>query len=1271
MAGAAERLAAWQASRESAGGDPGVGVSGPEGGVPTAAPAGGVAPVGGTGAAERLRAFGAARARQGTATNSLLDYRGGDLQRTLDGDTLELSRGTKRRESVRLDGIDAPESAQGVYGPAAHAFLDEMVKQHGKLRVGSQTKDRYGREVSTLYAGDKNLNVEMVRAGHAKMVERYAGGLSKKMRQELADAQREAQEAQVGIWAPGVELEDAETYRHRVGQDKMALGHDNRAPADPTTLTRQQVLGQWLAQRQGGGAAAAGGRPRDPAGALAASRARAYIASDERYQPEEGWLEHALGALDYAGNIVRSGLHGGLQKGGGLARALEYAGQAAAKERKTTGTRLKDTLTEAGLGIKVRYGKDDGEFQIGDIGDFWTDFAVDFWTDPVNLASMGAGAVLRKVGKFARGAVDLGLGVKSADAAAYQAAKRMTGAAIGATYGAGTVDKDDDLGEKLLAVGLGGALGYVAPTGLDRAGAFFKTNFNDASDWYARWTRGSKFENFTEARDVANKAYDRVRDTAEWIKQGRFEALNDLKDPADRLRVTDIMQRLKSEYLRRRGFLEHSLKFNEMPDGDVLKNQMSNRINRAVADGIEKDFLPKILEQEKIEIANAVHWWGLKNQETIGRLNELAYGLKSGAPEMSAELKTAAMRKMRQRGLGRGLRGAELDSWVDKHVAREVGDKGIQGIPWHVDDVYERRDLLDLGKEAEEAFGKFTIEKATKFERSAAPQQLAGGEFQKAFGKQFDKATATPAEKVAYDKLLMQAQDKTYGIYAERFAHKFLTDTERKAVSFMNEYAKTSAKQAPMRAIETGLDYLDKVTSFIKGNMLFFSMTWLKNNMFDNMGKSFIENGIQGALDSATLGKFHKGVFEDVRQLYKGNLNRVYAADDMQDMLKRGVLDNPMFAAMADKTSQALLFRPQQIADKDNASAIERAVRAWQSNPYMQAVAGLGSLMEGTARAMTYVRTKEALQKLPAFAGADAATMSRVKDLAAKLVKETFFDYGDVTHFERAVFQRMVPFYSFYSKNFPYWLKAATDPERAGRVLALEKVRHNIGEDPSSYDKSGLSPYLIESAPRKLGVDARGNTKYVIQPGTSMHDAVQMLNPAKWLQQLVDKGNPIPKLAYEFLSGNDLFDGGKLVPSQIAKDEAAQHGRAPTETDGKKFLFSRGFKHYAVKQAMEAMGLDWLNVLSNGVEVDKNGNPYTTSDTNVYVDKLLQVFFPMGVVDQLAGSIGKTINGKEDLDEAIANRMLPAQTVKVSPAFARMVRQRKMLKKEVGGGASD
>jgi endonuclease YncB( thermonuclease family) len=102
-----------------------------------------------------------------------------------DGDTVRLL--VERQEiRIRLDQIDAPEKRQP-FGSRSKESLSELV--FGKtVRAVTSGKDRYGRSLATLYAGNLNANAEQVRRGMAWVYRQYP-------------VEEEARRAKRGLWS--------------------------------------------------------------------------------------------------------------------------------------------------------------------------------------------------------------------------------------------------------------------------------------------------------------------------------------------------------------------------------------------------------------------------------------------------------------------------------------------------------------------------------------------------------------------------------------------------------------------------------------------------------------------------------------------------------------------------------------------------------------------------------------------------------------------------------------------------------------------------------------------------------------------------------------------------------------------------------------------------------------------------------------------------------------------------------------------------------------
>jgi endonuclease YncB( thermonuclease family) len=93
-----------------------------------------------------------------------------------DGDTLRVAMAGQRL-SVRLACIDAPERSQRPEGLASRAYLRGLLPVGRSLRVVVKDRDRYGRLVAEVMAGDGakpvNINLAMVAAGQAFVYPAY------------------------------------------------------------------------------------------------------------------------------------------------------------------------------------------------------------------------------------------------------------------------------------------------------------------------------------------------------------------------------------------------------------------------------------------------------------------------------------------------------------------------------------------------------------------------------------------------------------------------------------------------------------------------------------------------------------------------------------------------------------------------------------------------------------------------------------------------------------------------------------------------------------------------------------------------------------------------------------------------------------------------------------------------------------------------------------------------------------------------------------------
>lgn len=110
-----------------------------------------------------------------------------------DGDTITVLTPQRTQLKVRLDGIDAPEDGQDFSAASKRALSSLVAGKEVTLRVSGT--DRYGRTLATVFVGDQNVNLLMVRSGYAWHFVKYSTDAN------LAAAEKAARSERLGLWA--------------------------------------------------------------------------------------------------------------------------------------------------------------------------------------------------------------------------------------------------------------------------------------------------------------------------------------------------------------------------------------------------------------------------------------------------------------------------------------------------------------------------------------------------------------------------------------------------------------------------------------------------------------------------------------------------------------------------------------------------------------------------------------------------------------------------------------------------------------------------------------------------------------------------------------------------------------------------------------------------------------------------------------------------------------------------------------------------------------
>ncbi len=124
----------------------------------------------------------------------------GIVTKISDGDTIQVVTPEQTKLKIRLYGIDAaemPGTDTQRYAPDARKALEDKIKGR-QVKLDIIDIDKYRRLVSIVWLHGRNINLEMIREGHAEAFIEY---LKPPYREEFLEAEREAKSAKLGIWA--------------------------------------------------------------------------------------------------------------------------------------------------------------------------------------------------------------------------------------------------------------------------------------------------------------------------------------------------------------------------------------------------------------------------------------------------------------------------------------------------------------------------------------------------------------------------------------------------------------------------------------------------------------------------------------------------------------------------------------------------------------------------------------------------------------------------------------------------------------------------------------------------------------------------------------------------------------------------------------------------------------------------------------------------------------------------------------------------------------
>jgi endonuclease YncB( thermonuclease family) len=175
----------------------------------------------------------------------------GKVEAVTDGDTFDIRRPDGQLVTVRLWGVDAPESDQ----PGGKAATRAARRLIGGARAQVEVVDigSYGRAVARVEAGGSDLGALLIRQGHAWHYDRYAPQAT-----EYARLERQARSAGRGLWSrsnpipPWDWRDGARNRKRREAPAASGLPYDPDGPDRDCSDFRSQRQAQRFFRAAGG-----------------------------------------------------------------------------------------------------------------------------------------------------------------------------------------------------------------------------------------------------------------------------------------------------------------------------------------------------------------------------------------------------------------------------------------------------------------------------------------------------------------------------------------------------------------------------------------------------------------------------------------------------------------------------------------------------------------------------------------------------------------------------------------------------------------------------------------------------------------------------------------------------------------------------------------------------------------------------------------------------------------------------------------------------------
>ena len=232
-------------------------------------------------------------------------------------------------------------------------------------------------------------------------------------------------------------------------------------------------------------------------------------------------------------------------------------------------------------------------------------------------------------------------------------------------------------------------------------------------------------------------------------------------------------------------------------------------------------------------------------------------------------------------------------------------------------------------------------------------------------------------------------------------------------------------------------------------------------------------------------------------------------AGDLQNAMRTGKLSEAQAKLVKEMETHGVIGTGQY--GSDIAKTIENGVGKTSINPLSQNFAGyklnkfIGGGVEDNAKIAHF------LSKRAEGYGAQQA---------AESVKKYLFDYGDLTSTEKGLLKRVMPFYTWTSKNIP--LQVQQFVENPGKFSKIATAKKNVEQGVAQPNEKYMSDYMSGNAPIRVKKDANGNTLYFLA-GAWLPAAQAITFLSDPVSNALGMVTPAVKLPYENLTGKGTF----------------------------------------------------------------------------------------------------------------------------------------------------